>query len=525
VEAGVSALVVIGSGLPGAAAGTPGVLSIKDVVAVARGQAQVLLDPDAATRLERGRAVLEAIDRSGQAVYGVTTGVGKLKDTVIPRDEREQLQRNLVLSHAAGVGAPLGEAETRSVLLLLAASLARGHSGVRSAVVELIAGCLNRGVLPVVPEQGSVGASGDLAPLAHVAACLIGEGEAMVNGARLPGREALARAELRPLALEMKEGLALLNGTHLMAGLGALLVDEAVGLARLADIAGAMSLEALMGTNAAFDARIHVLRPHPGQLASAANLRGLTAESEIIASHRDCTRVQDAYSLRCMPQVHGAAREAFRFAAEIVEREINSVTDNPLVFPEDGVVLSGGNFHGEPLALAMDTLSIGLTQLAGISERRIDRLVNPLTNEGLPPFLSPRGGLHSGYMIAQYVAAALASECKTASHPASVDSIPTSGLQEDYNSMGAGAALKARRVLRNARQVLAIELLLAAQALDLRRPLAPGRGSRAAHAALRSRVPHLDEDRFLHADLADALSLVDQGAVEAAVESAIGRLQ
>jgi histidine ammonia-lyase len=310
-----------------------------------------------------------------------------------------------------------------------------------------------------------------------------------------------------------------------MAGLGALAVHQATTLTRLADVAGAMSLEALMGTNAAFDARIHALRPHPGQLDAAANLRALTADSAIIASHRDCTRVQDAYSLRCMPQVHGSAREAVRFAREIVERELNSVTDNPLLFPDDGVVLSGGNFHGEPLALALDTLAIGLTQLAGIAERRIDRLVNPLTNEGLPAFLSPDGGLGSGYMIAQYTAAALASECKTWSHPAGVDSIPTSGLQEDYNSMGAGAALKARQLLRNVRQVLAIELLLAAQALDLRRPLTSGAGSRAAHAAVRARVPHLDADRFLHADLAAALDLVTEGTVLAAVEAAIGRLR
>jgi histidine ammonia-lyase len=358
-----------------------------------------------------------------------------------------------------------------------------------------------------------------------VAACLIGEGEATFGYERLAARQALERAGLEPLTLEMKEGLALLNGTHLMAGLGALSVHEAGALAKLADIAGAMSLEALMGSSAAFDPRIHALRPHPGQVASAENLRALTAESEIIASHRDCNRVQDAYSLRCMPQVHGAGREAIRFAREILEREINSVTDNPLLFPGDGAVLSGGNFHGEPLGLALDTLAIGLCQLAGISERRIDRLVNPLTNEGLPPFLSPRGGLHSGYMIAQYVAAALASECKGLGHPASVDSIPTSGLQEDYNSMGAAAALKARQVLANLRQVLAIELLLAAQALDLRLPLRPGKGSRAAHAGIRARVPHLDADRLLHDDLATALTLVADGSVQAAVESAIGALK
>jgi histidine ammonia-lyase len=501
-----------------------GRLAIADVLAVARRRVAVALDPAAAARLLEGRRVLDELDRGGQAVYGVTTGVGKLKDTFIAPEERRELQRNLVLSHAAGVGLPLDPVETRSVLCLLAASLARGHSGVRPVLVERLIDCLNRGLLPVIPERGSVGASGDLAPLAHVAACLIGEGEATLDRARLASREALDRAGLAPLALEMKEGLALLNGTHFMAGLGVLLVDEAERLARLADIAGAMSLEALMGSHAAFDWRIHALRPHPGQTAVAANLRALTRDSGIIASHRDCTRVQDAYSLRCMPQVHGAAREGIRFAEDMLRREINSVTDNPLLFAEDGIVRSAGNFHGQPLALALDTLAIALTQLAGISERRLDRLVNPLTNEGLPPFLSPRGGLHSGYMIAQYVAAGLVSECKAWSHPASVDSIPTSGLQEDYNSMGAGAALKTRDIARNLRQVLAIELLLAAQALDLRAPLEPGIGTRAALIAVRAAVPPLDQDRLLFRDLSDALGLVEGSTVETAVASAIGAL-
>jgi histidine ammonia-lyase len=501
-----------------------GPIGIADVAAVARDRAPVRLDPSALPRLEQSRALVDRLGRSGEAVYGVTTGVGKLKDTVIPPEERRALQRNLVLSHAGGVGPALSDAEARAVLFLLASSLARGHSGARYELVELLVGCLNHGVLPVIPERGSVGASGDLAPLAHVALVLIGEGEAWIGGERLPGGRALRRAGLAPIALEMKEGLALLNGTHLMAGLGALLVDAAGGLARLADVAGAMSLEALMGSHAAFDARIHALRPHPGQLASAANLRALTADSAIIASHRDCTRVQDAYSLRCMPQVHGAAREAIGFARAVVEREINSVTDNPLLFPADETVLSGGNFHGQPLALVLDTLAVGLTYLAGISERRIDRLVNPLTNEGLPPFLASRGGLGSGYMIAQYVAAALVSDCRALGHPASLDSVPTSGLQEDYNSMGAGAALRARQVLDHARQVLAIELLLASQALELRAPLAPGAGSRAALAAVRRRIPPLADDRYLKPDLDAALDLARDGSVLAAVEQALGSL-
>jgi histidine ammonia-lyase len=501
-----------------------GPLSLTAVERVARHGGAVRLASAAVERLAAARAFVDRVAGGSEPIYGITTGVGKLKDIVIPAAERAHLQRNLVLSHAGGVGPPLAEAEVRAILLLLAASLARGASGVRPEVVETLVGCLNQRVHPVVPEQGSVGSSGDLAPLAHVALCLIGEGEAIRDGRRLPARGALARAGLRPLELQTKEGLALLNGTHFMAGLGVLAVADAGRLARLADVAGAMSLEALMGSNAPFDARIHALRPHPGQTACAANLRRLTEASGIIASHRDCTRVQDAYSLRCMPQVHGSVREAVTFAGAILERELASVSDNPLVFPEDGAVLTGGNFHGQVLGLALDTLAIGLAQLAGIAERRIDRLVNPLTSEGLPPFLSPHGGLHSGYMIAQYVAAALASETKTLAHAASADSIPTSGLQEDYNAMGAGAALKARRAVGLVRQVLAIEVLLAAQALDLRAPLTPGRGSAAAREAVRRRISALGEDRYLKADLDAALALCEGGSLLETVEAAVGPL-
>jgi len=502
-----------------------GPVALTDVLAVAREGATVALGAEGRRRLAAARRFVDDIAGAAAPIYGITTGVGKLKDVVIPPEQRDALQRNLVLSHAAGVGTPLSEPETRAMMLLLAASLARGASGVRGELVELLVACLNARVHPVVPEQGSVGSSGDLAPLAHVAACLIGEGEAWANGAPRPAREVLAGAGLAPIALRAKEGLALLNGTHLMAAIGSFAVSDAAGLMRLADVTGAMSLEALMGTNAAFDPRIHALRPHPGQEASAANLRALTADSAIIASHHDCTRVQDAYSLRCMPQVHGSAREAIRFARATLERELGSVTDNPLVFAADREVLSGGNFHGEPLGLALDVLAIGLAQLGGIAERRIDRLVNPLVSEGLPAFLAPAGGLNSGYMIAQYVAAALASELKTLAHPASVDSIPTSGLQEDYNAMAAGAALKLRRAVANVRQILAIELLLAAQALDHRAPLGPGKGSAAARAALRTRVPPLDADRYLKRDLDAALAACVDGSVLAAVEAAVGRLE
>jgi histidine ammonia-lyase len=501
-----------------------GPLALEDVAAVARAGAPVSMGPNAARRVADARHFVDELAQAATPIYGITTGVGKLKDVVIPADQRDELQRNLVVSHAAGVGAPLPEPETRAVMLLLAASLARGASGVRVVVIERVVECLNARVHPVIPEQGSVGSSGDLAPLAHIAACLIGEGDVWHDGEAVPARVALSHAGIARVRLEAKEGLALLNGTHFMTALGTLAALDATALVRLADVTGAMSLEALMGTNAAFDPRIHALRPHAGQHASAANLHALTAESAIIASHHDCTRVQDAYSLRCMPQVHGAAREALAFARGVIERELASVTDNPLVFAGDRMVLSGGNFHGEPLGLVLDTLAIGLAQLGGIAERRIDRLVNPLVSEGLPPFLTPAGGLNSGYMIAQYVAAALASELKTLAHPASVDSIPTSAMQEDYNSMGAGSALKLRRALANVRQILAIELLLAAQALDFRAPLVPGRGSSAARAALRARVPTLGGDRYLKTDLDQALVACADGSVLAAVESAVGAL-
>jgi histidine ammonia-lyase len=502
-----------------------GPLTLEAVAAVARAGAAVEIAPAAVRAVDRSRAFVERLGAGDAPVYGITTGVGKLKDTPIPPAERQRLQRNLVLSHAGGVGTPLAEPEVRAMMLLLAGSLARGASGVRVRLVEALVACLNARVHPLVPERGSLGSSGDLAPLAHVAAVLIGEGQAWVDGAVAPGGEALRRAGLAPLALETKEGLALLNGTHLMAGLGALALVDALALARLADVTGAMSLEALMGSTAALDARIHALRPHPEQAAVAENLRRLTAESAIVASHRDCARVQDAYSLRCMPQVHGAARAAIGFARALVERELGSVTDNPLVFPDDGDVLSGGNFHGEPLGLALDTLALGLAQLGGITERRIDRLVNPLTSEGLPPFLTVGGGTNSGYMIAQYVAADLASELKRQAQPAGVDSIPASGLQEDYNAMAAASALKARTAVALLRQLVAIELLLAAQALDYRAPLVPGRGSAAARAAVRRTIPELVADRYLKADLDAARGLAGSGAVVAAVEAAIGPLR
>jgi len=501
-----------------------GALTVEDVVGVARAGWPVVFPEEAAQRVGHGRALVDRLATGAAPVYGITTGVGKLKDTLIPTVDRRALQLNLLRSHAAGLGPLMTVPEARAMWCCLAASLARGHSGVQPELVRLLCECLNRGITPAVPEWGSLGASGDLMPLAHAALVLVGEGAAWVDGRRLPGAAALAAAGLAPRTLEEKEGLALLNGTHQMAGVGALLLADAGALLRLADITGSMSLEALMGTNTAADARLHALRAHPGQVAAAANVRRLTAGSEIIASHAECQRVQDAYSLRCLPQVHGAARAAQGFAREILTRELASVTDNPLVFPDDGEVLSGGNFHGQPLALAFDTLAIGLGYLAGIAERRIDRLVNPLVSE-LPAFLAANGGLQSGYMVAQYQAAALASEVKTLAHPASSDSIPTSGNQEDFVPMGAVAVRKCREVLARVRHVVAIEAVCAAQALDLRAPLRPGRGSAAAQAAVRERVPPLREDRVVHDDLTAALVLVEEGRLLTAVEAAVGPLE
>jgi histidine ammonia-lyase len=505
------------------AVGLGGALALEDVLDVARKGRPVSLPADAERRVARGRGFVDRLVDSDDLVYGITTGVGKLKDVRIPAADRRALQLNLVRSHAAGLGPPMARDETRAMWLCLAASLARGHSGVRPAVVRLIVECLNRGVTPVVPEWGSLGASGDLIPLAHAALVLLGEGEAWLDGQRRPGGTALAGAGLAPIGLEAKEGLALLNGTHQMVGTGALLLADAAAVLRLADVTGAMSLEALMGTNTAADPRLHALRAHPGQVTAAANIRRLTADSAIIASHADCSRVQDAYSLRCLPQVHGAAREAHAFAGTVLGRELASVTDNPLVFPDDEQVLSGGNFHGQPLALAFDMLGLGLGYLAGIAERRIDRLVNPLVSE-LPAFLAPGGGLQSGYMLAQYQAAALASDVKVLAHPASADSIPTSGLQEDFVPMGAAAVRKAREVLHRVRAVLAIEAVCAAQGLDCRAPLRPGRGSAAAHVAVRARVPPLGDDRVVRDDITATLALIEDGSLLAAVEAAIGPL-
>ncbi|MBI5411198.1 MAG: histidine ammonia-lyase, partial [Nitrospirae bacterium] len=437
---------------------------------------------------------------------------GKLADQRISPADIQQLQLNLLRSHAAGVGEPLSREETRGILLLRANVLARGYSGVRPLIVDYLLTLLNHDILPVIPSRGSVGASGDLAPLAHLALVLIGEGEAFVNGRRKSGRAALAQANLKPLRLEAKEGLSLVNGTQAMLSLGLLALRRCELLADTADVAGALSLEALKGTPVAFDPRIHRLRPYPGQIAVAANLRMLVADSQIRTSHVTCPRVQDAYSLRCMPQVHGAVRDALDYVRNTLRIEMNSVTDNPLVFADRGDILSGGNFHGQPLGLVLDHLAIAMTELASISERRIERLINPEYGD-LPAFLSPHSGLNSGFMMAQVTAAALTSENKVFSHPASVDSIPTSGNREDHVSMGMGSALKLKQILTNCEHILAIELLCAAQGVDFHRPLRAGTGSRLALKLIRKKVPRLDQDRPLAPDIERVRALVANGTL------------
>jgi histidine ammonia-lyase len=499
-------------------------LDLAGLEAVARGGRAVRLADAARNAVRASRRVVDEAVSRGAVVYGVTTGFGSFADVHIPLDRLRELQLNLLRSHAAGVGAALGEEETRALLLLRANVLAKGFSGVRLETLEMLVELLNRRVHPVVPSQGSVGASGDLAPLAHLALALVGEGECLVGGRRLPGAEALRVAGLRPIVLEPKEGLALINGTQLMAAVGGLAAAEAQRLARSADVVGALTLDALEGTDVAFDPRIHAARPHPGQAASARNLRRLLEGSAVRESHRACGRVQDAYSLRCMPQVHGAVRDALEYVVRAHLTEMNSATDNPMVFAETGEILSGGNFHGQPVALAADLLAIASAQLGTISERRTERLVNPALS-GLPAFLAREGGLHSGLMMAHVTAAALASESKALAHPASVDSIPTSAGKEDHVSMGPTAAWKAARVVANTARVLAVELLAACEALDFRRSLRSSPPLEAVHARVREQVPHHGQDRVLGPEIEALATVLRQGQVLAAAESACGTLE
>ena len=494
-------------------------LTLENVRDVAVERRAVLLLPEARQVVDRARAVVDEIVASNKVAYAITTGVGKLSDVRIVGDEIRELQVNLVRSHAVGVGDPLPVSETRAMMLLRANSLAKGHSGVRALVIDTLCEMLNRSVTPFVPSQGSVGASGDLAPLAHLALALIGEGECFDDkGVRIPSAEALKRAQIKPLTLEAKETISLINGTQAMLAVGTLALLAAETLVDSADVLGGLSCDALKGTDTAFDERIHQARPHAGQIKTATNLRHMLEGSQIRESHRDCGRVQDAYSLRCIPQVHGAVRDTLMRCRSTFETEANSAVDNPLVFITDprqsaGDVISGGNFHGEPLAFALDFIAIALCALAGISERRIERLVNPALSEGLPPFLAPGAGLNSGFMMPQVTAAALVSENKVLAHPASVDSITTSGNKEDYVSMGMTAALKLKRIVDNTRNVLAIEAMAVAQALDFLAPLKSSKRGQAAHAAIRSVCPTMEKDRVMYNDLSRIADLIGRGKI------------
>jgi len=519
-------------------------LTLEAVREVAVDHRPVLLSADARELIDAARAVVDELVTGNKLAYAITTGVGKLSDVHIAGDQIRELQVNLVRSHAAGIGEPLLAAEVRAMMLLRANSLAKGYSGVRALIIDTLCEMLNRGITPFVPSQGSVGASGDLAPLAHLALAMIGEGECLgesecPESKRIATADALTRSQIKPLILEAKESISLINGTQAMLAVGTLALLAAETLVDSADVIGGLSCDALKGTDAAFDERIHKARPHSGQMQTAANLRKMLEGSEIRESHRTCGRVQDAYSLRCIPQVHGAVRDTLAHCREIFEIEANSAVDNPLVFvsngtnrlaPGDppvfaepslngttGAVISGGNFHGEPLAFALDFLGIALSALAGISERRIERLVNPALSEGLPPFLAQDAGLNSGFMMAQVAAAALVSENKVLAHPASVDSITTSGNKEDYVSMGMTSANKLKRIVANTRNVLAIEAMAVAQAIDFLAPLQTSIRGQSAYSRIRSVCPPVSQDRVMYNDFARIAELIAAGKVAAAL--------
>ncbi|HHP7235561.1 MAG TPA: histidine ammonia-lyase [Desulfobacterales bacterium] len=499
-------------------------LTLETLVAIARRRVPVTLTPGAAERIHRTRSLIDRWVQQERTIYGVTTGFGALSDVTISRTDTRRLQQNILMSHAAGVGDPLDESTVRAVLALRIKDMARGHSGIRLETVQFLIDLLNRGVCPVIPEKGSVGASGDLAPLAHMALVLLGRGEAFFKGKRMSGADVLKKLDLKPLQLDSAEGLALVNGTQVMTAIGALTTYDALRLAKLIDLSAAMSLEVLMGSRTEFDHRIHAVRPHPGQMSAADNMDRIVRDSEIITSHKDCFRIQDAYTLRCSPQVHGAARDAMTYVRRVLETEMNASTNNPLFFADSEDFLLGGNFHGQPVALALDFLCMAVTDLASISERRVERLVNPKLS-GLPAFLVKDGGLNSGFMLAQYTAAALVSENKVLSHPAGVDSIPTSANKEDHVSMGTIAARKCRDAVENTLNVVAIELLCAAQALDLFTNLKPGHGTLAAYNLIRQSIPHLESDRILSADITAMRNLMEADRLLAGVENAVGPLQ
>jgi len=499
-------------------------MSLEDLVAIAREGARVRLTREAERRIVEARKLVEKWLEEGRTIYGITTGFGALSDVTISKEDTRRLQKNIILSHSAGVGDFLDEETVRAAIALRIKDLARGHSGIRLETILCLQELLNRGIHPVIPEKGSVGASGDLTPLAHLSLVLLGSGEAFYRGQRMLGGEALKRCGIQPLQLEAGEGVALVNGTQVMTAIGGLAVYDALRLSKMADIAAAMSLEVLMGTNVEFDPRIHEVKPHPGQIAAAENMRRITHNSEIISSHKDCSRIQDAYTLRCSPQVHGASKDAIEYTRRVVETEMNASTNNPLILAESEEFLLGGNFHGQHIALTMDFLSMAVSELANIAERRIERLVNPQLS-GLPAFLVSDGGINSGFMIAQYTAAALVSENKVLSHPACVDSIPTSANKEDHVSMGTISARKCRDVVKNTEHVIAIELLCGAQAMDLFTNMKAGEGTRVAYKIIRDVVQPLEKDRVLSKDIETIVELLRNGKILRGIEGVIGALR
>lgn len=499
-------------------------LTLEDVIQVARKGEKAGLSEVGRSQIEHSREIVERILDSETPVYGISTGFGDFSRIFISKEKREKLQKNLIVSHATGVGEYLPEDVVRAAMLLRANSLAKGYSGIRLSTVEMLLAMLNQGVYPAVPAKGSVGASGDLAPLSHLVLVMLGEGQAFAKGRLVSGAEALALSGLTPVTLGGKEGLALINGTQIMTAVGCIVWQDAVNLLKAADIAAGLCVEALRGTRTAFDPRISQVRPHAGQVATTDNLLRLTEGSGIIASHVNCTKVQDAYSLRCAPQVHGASKDALRRVEETLLIEINAATDNPLIMPDTGEAVSGGNFHGQPIALVMDYLKLAIAEIGNISERRTNRLLDTHLSD-LPPFLTAYPGEDSGLMIIQYTAASLVSENKVLVHPASADSIPTSANQEDHVSMGTIAARQAGEILKNVQYILAIECLAAAQGIDFLAPLEPGAGTKAAHAAIREVVLTLDEDRMLAPDIQSLADLIANGRLVAKVEAAVGLLQ
>ncbi|GAU77380.1 histidine ammonia-lyase [Fusibacter sp. 3D3] len=497
-------------------------LTIEDIINVSRKNFKIQITEDALVKVDKARKLVDYFVDEKKVVYGITTGFGKFSDVVISKEETTDLQTNLIISHACGVGTPFTEDVSRAIMLLRVNNLAKGHSGVRRVTLNTLVEMINRGVHPLIPEKGSLGASGDLAPLAHMVLVMLGLGEAIYQGEKLSGADAMKKAGIETIVLTSKEGLALINGTQVMTAVGTLVTYEAVQLLKLSDISTSLTVEALKGITDAYDPRLHQVRPHLGQIKTAENLLNILKGSKLTTKQGEI-RVQDAYTLRCVPQIHGASKDAVQYVVDKINIEINAVTDNPIIFPDDEVAFSGGNFHGQPMALPFDFLGIALSEIANVSERRIERLVNPQLS-GLPAFLTPHGGLHSGFMIAQYAAAALVSENKILAHPASVDSIPSSANQEDHVSMGTIAARKAREILFNAQNVVAIELLAAAQAIDFDDASKLGAGSRAAYDVIRREVTKIEEDRVMYLDFNKIYDIIKTNEIVEKVESVVGTL-